>query len=154
MGVSSFFLLKVPIALELLKRRYLLKERGVPCGVVHFEAIMPYPIADHEIICTENFIVAAYLAKDFIRNGNRRGFVLHNDSGRKGAGIQYGITSSPHSVKCNGNFIGHKGLRVVLLSDEIMREMLPHPFLWCESHVTFPQRVIDKIFPVAFFYFY
>lgn len=94
---------------------------------------MVYSVTDDEPGYTELHVVAAYLTKRLLRDGDVRSLVFQ-DHDRVGLMVvKHAVASFARPVKIQRDFVAHEGGWVTFVLDEEMYEMLPNPFLGREA---------------------
>lgn len=123
--------------------------------VVHVAAEMGVPVAYHEVVRTEQAVVARYLADHFLRDGYGRCFVLHDEAGRASlAPVEHGVAAAEVAPGAQADFVGKQGCGVVQVVHEIVSEVLAYPFFRRQGDVASPEKVEYGGVPVSLGGFY
>ena len=129
---------------------YLLQECIAVVGVVHLAAVVLQAVAYDKVINLQRKVVACYLCKDILRYLYACGFVLYYNPRLQQFVVDNSVAAAFCSVECYRNFVAHQCLRVTLVVQKVMHEVLSHPLFGCECDVAFTQDVENLLSSVFF----
>lgn len=111
-------------------------------------------VGDDEIVYAQHHIVTRNLGKNLLGDFDVWGFVFHNDARTGLPVVDHRVATLGRAVQRERDFIGHQARRVMLVGDEVMHEMLSHPFFRGKGHVFTAQFIEDDRPAVPLCHFY
>lgn len=112
--------------------------------VVHAAAVVVEAVGDDEVVGAQHAVVGLYLVENLLRDGYVGRLVFHNEAGTAAvAVVEYAVAAAGGAAYVEAHLVGQQGGGVAFVLDEVVDEVLPHPFFGGQSHIAAAQEVED-----------
>ena len=101
-------------------------------------------VAHHQVIYVEQEIIYRNLIEHLLRDGDMRRLVFDNHPGAEFAAVEHAVGTQHLVAAFQLNLVGEQRGRVALVLDEIVYEVLAHPFFGRDGYV-FPAQHIQYL---------
>lgn len=88
-------------------------------------------------------IVGHNLVEYLLCDGHRRCLVLDDHARTQVAVVEHAVSPQRFASHVQLNLIGHERSGIAKVGNEMMDEMLTHPFLWSQRYIAATQRVVN-----------
>lgn len=117
-------------------------------GVVCPAAEVFHSVADDEVVDVEQQVVCRDLGEDVGRDGDVGSLVFHNHPRPHLSAVEHGVGAQMLAADGELHLVGKQRGRVAKVVDEVVDEVLAHPFLWREGNVAAAKRV-ENLHPLT-----
>ena len=103
---------------------------------------MRQSVADENVVRLEDAVVGARLSERRCGDGDGGRFIFYDYPRASSLPmIEHGVAAPRHAADHHRHFVGKQPMRIVLVGDKKVREMLAHPLLGREADVAAAQKV-------------
>lgn len=109
--------------------------------VVDVTTVVLESVGDDKVGDMHDNVIARNLVERVLAELDGRSLIFHYHAWPGVEVVEYGVATSGCAVQGEGNLILQLSLRIPLVLNKVMHEMLAHPFLGCEADVAAAQGV-------------